>query len=156
MSWKVTLGPYTSSLVKVTPTARVHYEAEVGAWSGTARFDNLFDGHEGFGYVTGLDTPGAGVTVCVSVPTAGRYQFDCSVANAGGSRASLTAATSDPQSGHPHGSGRLSVPTTTSWSSWQSVRVTLPLTAGDNLVTLQHSADDVGSVNVDYIALVKG
>ena len=60
--WKVALGPYTSSLVKVTPTARAHYEAEVGAWSGTARFDNLFDGYEGFGYVTGLDTPGAGVT----------------------------------------------------------------------------------------------
>ena len=38
--WKVALGPYTSSLVKVTPTARAHYEAEVGAWSGTARFDN--------------------------------------------------------------------------------------------------------------------
>jgi glucan 1,6-alpha-isomaltosidase len=151
-SWKVALGPYTSSLVKVTPTARAHYEAEVGAWSGGARFDNLFDGFEGFGYVTGLDTPGAGVTVCVSVPTAGRYRFACSVANASGSRASLAASASDPETGRTHGTGRLSVPTTSSWSSWQTVGVILPLAAGDNLVTLQHA---VGSVNVDYLALVK-
>ena len=152
--WKVALGPYTSSLVKVTPTARAHYEAEVGAWSGTARFDNLFDGYEGFGYVTGLDTPGAGVTVCVSVPTAGRYRFDCSVANATGSRASLTAASTDPDTAEIHGTGRITVPTTSSWSSWQTVRVTLPLAAGDNLITIQHSARDAGSVNVDHLALV--
>jgi glucan 1,6-alpha-isomaltosidase len=153
-SWKVTLGPYASSLVKVIPTARAHYEAEVGAWSGTARFDNLFQGYEGFGYVTGLDTLGAGVTVCVSVPTAGRYRFDCSVANATGSRASLTAVSSDPETGHAHGTGRLSVPTTSSWSSWQTARVTLPLAAGDNLITVHHSVGDVGSVNVDHLALV--
>jgi alpha-glucosidase len=155
-SWKVALGPYTSSLVKVTPTTRAHYEAEVGAWSGTARFDNLFYGYEGFGYVTGLDTPGAGVTVCVSVPTAGRYRFDCSVSNASGSPASLTAASSDPETGDAHGRGRLSVPSRSSWSSWQTVGVTLPLAAGDNLITLQHSARDVGSVNVDHLALVGG
>jgi glucan 1,6-alpha-isomaltosidase len=154
--WKVALGPYTSSLVKVTPTARAHYEAEVGAWSGTARFDNLFDGYEGFGYVTGLDTPGAGVTVCVSVPTAGRYRFDCPVANATGSRASLTAVSSDPETGESHGTGRISVPTMSSWSSWQTVRVTLLLAAGDNLITVQHSERDVGSVNVDHLALVGG
>jgi glucan 1,6-alpha-isomaltosidase len=153
-SWKVALGPYTSSLVKVTPMARAHYEAEVGAWSGTARFDNLFHGYEGFGYVTGLDTPGAGVTVCVSVHAAGRYRFDCSVANATGSRASLTVVSSDPETGHTHGTDRLSVPTTSSWSSWQTVRVTLPLVAGDNLITVHHSANDVGSVNVDHLALV--
>jgi hypothetical protein len=154
MSWKVTLGPYASSLVKVIPTARAHYEAEVGAWSGAARFDNLFQGYEGSGYVTGLDALGAGVTVCVSVPTAGRYRFDCSVANATGSRASLTAVSSDPETGHSHGTGRLSVPTTSSWSSWQNARVTLPLAAGDNLITLQHSVGDMGSVNVDHLALV--
>ena len=155
-SWKVVLGPYASSLVKVTPTARTHYEAEVGAWFGTARFDNLFDGYEGFGYVTGLDTPGAGVTVCVSVPTAGRYRFDCSVANATGSLASVTVVSSDPETGDTHGTGRLSVPTMSSWSSWQTVGVTLPLAAGDNLITVQRSLSDVGSVNVDHLALVGG
>jgi hypothetical protein len=140
----------------VTPTARTHYEAEVGAWFGTARFDNLFDGYEGFGYVTGLDTPGAGVTVCVSVPTAGRYRFDCSVANATGSLASVTVVSSDPETGDTHGTGRLSVPTMSSWSSWQTVGVTLPLAAGDNLITVQRSLSDVGSVNVDHLALVGG
>jgi len=32
----------------------------------------------------------------------------------------------------------------------------VPLAAGDNLVTLQHTASDVGSVNVDHLALVGG
>jgi hypothetical protein len=155
-SWKVVLGPYASALVTVKPTARAHYEAEVGAWSGGARFDNLFDGYEGFGYVTGLDTPGAAVAVCVAVPAAGQYRFDCSVANASGARASLTAASSDPATGRTHGTGRLSAPNASSWSSWRTVGVTLPLAAGDNLITLQHTAADAGSVNVDYIALVKG
>jgi hypothetical protein len=155
-SWQVTLGRYASSLVKVTPTARAHYEAEVGAWSGTARFDNLFEGYEGFGYVTGLDTAGAGVAICVSVPSAGRYLFECHVANATGSRASLTMVASDPETGDSHGSGRVSVPTTSAWSSWQTIGVTVPLAAGDNLVTLQHSDSDLGSVNVDYLHLVKG
>jgi alpha-glucosidase len=153
-SWKVALGPYASSLVKVTPPARANYQAEVGAWFGTARFDNRFGGYEGFGYVTGLDTSGASVAVCVSVPAAGRYRFDCSVANATGARASLTVSSSDPETGQTHGTSRLAVSTTSSWSSWQTVGVTLPLATGDNLITLQHAPSDVGSVNVDHLALM--
>jgi glucan 1,6-alpha-isomaltosidase len=154
-TWQVALGPYASSLVKVTPKARAHYEAEVGAWSGSARFDNLFDGYEGFGYVTGLDAPGAGVTVCVSVPKEGRYRFECHVANATGSRATLTASSADPHTGDTHGTGRVSVPSTSHWTNWQSTAVTLPLAVGDNLIVLHRSASDVGSMNVDYVALVE-
>jgi alpha-glucosidase len=154
-SWKVSLGPYASSLVTVIPKERAHYQAEVGAWSDAARFDNLFNGYEGFGYVTGLDSPAAGITVGVQVHTAGHYRFDCRVANATGSRATLTAAVSDPKTGAMHGTARLSVPTTSHWSSWQTVGVTLPLAAGDNLVTLRHASSDLGSVNVDHLALAE-
>jgi glucan 1,6-alpha-isomaltosidase len=151
--WSVQLGPYASSLVKVDPISRAHYQAEVGAWSGTARFDNMFDGFEGFGYVTGLDTPGAGVSICVSVPTPGRYRVQCRVANATGSRSTLTATAADPHDGSVHSTARISVPTTTAWTKWQEVGAILRLAPGDNLITLAHGAGDVGSVNVDHLAL---
>jgi hypothetical protein len=152
--WNVDLGPYASSLVKVTPSARAHYQADVGAWSGTARFDNLFEGYEGTGYVTGLDTPGAGVSVAISVPTAGRYRINCRLANATGARSTLTASSSDPDSGTVHSSSTISVASTATWSAWQTIAVTLHLAVGDNLVSLRHGAGDLGSAIVDHLGLV--
>ena len=152
-SWSVALGPYASSLVKVVPPSRAHYQAEVGAWSGTARFDNMFDGYEGFGYVTGLDAPDAGVSVCVSVQTSGRYRLICRVANATGSRSTLTATAADPNDGSVHSTTKISVPTTSTWTAWQEVGVILRLAPGENLITLVHGTDDQGSVNVDHFAL---
>jgi hypothetical protein len=152
-SWSVSLGPYASSLVKITPASRAHYQAELGAWSGTARFDNTFDGYEGFGYVTGLDAPGAGVSVCMSVQTSGRYRLTCRVANATGSRSTLSATSADPNDGSVHSTTGVSVPTTTVWTTWQEVGVILQLAPGENLITLVHGADDLGSVNVDHLAL---
>ncbi len=152
-SWSVALGPYASSLVKITPASRAHYQAEVGAWSGTARFDNMFDGYEGFGYVTGLDAPGAGVSVCVSVQKPGRYRLTCRVANATGSRSTLTATAADPNDGSVHSTTKISVPTSSAWTAWQEVGVILQLAPGENLITLIHGTDDLGSVNVDHLAL---
>jgi len=152
--WEVSLGPYSSSLVAVTPASRAHYQGEVGAWSGTARFDNLYEGYEGFGYVTGLDTPGAGVSVCISVPRSGRYRLTCHVANATGARSTLTVTARDPDEGTVHSSTRLSLPTTPAWTSWQHADATVSLAAGDNLITLGHGPADQGAVNVDNIALV--
>ena len=153
--WKVDLGPYASSLVKVTPPQRSHYQFEVGAWSGTARFDNLFDGYEGTGYVTGLDAPGAAAAVAVSVKEAGRYRSECRVANATGTRATLTASASDPDTGHVHSTSRISVPSSARWTTWKTVRMSLQLAAGDNLITLRHGTDDVGNVNVDHLSLLE-
>lgn len=152
-SWEVDLGPYASSLVTVTPPSRVSYQAEVGAWSGTARFDNVFDGYAGFGYVTGLDSPGAGVAVCVSVSKAGYRRLTCRVANASGSRSTLTVTGSDPVDGIVRSTTRISVPTSSSWATWQAVGLSLHLHAGDNLITLTHGVNDVGSVNVDHLTV---
>ncbi len=151
--WRVALGPYASSLVKISPTSRAQYQAEVGAWSGTARFDNIFDGYEGFGYVTGLDTPGAGVSVCVAAQASGRYRLTCRVANATGSRSTLTATAANPDDGSVHSTARFSVPSTALWTAWQEVGVTLQLTSGDNLIALTHGAGDLGAVNVDHLVL---
>ena len=48
------LGPRLS----VVPHGPARFQAEVGAWAGSARFENTFAGHRGMGYVTGLDTEG--------------------------------------------------------------------------------------------------
>ncbi len=48
-AWTVALAPHACSLVKVTPTGPATYQAEVGAWTGTARFENTTPGYTGLG-----------------------------------------------------------------------------------------------------------
>jgi hypothetical protein len=152
--WTVTLAPHACSLITVSPTGPATYQAEVGAWTGSARFENAFSGHTGRGYVTGLDTPGAGVTVMVSVKKAGRHTVACRVANATGSDSSLTVTAVDPDSGEPSGEASLEVPSSSSWTTWRTANIEIELGAGDTMVTLVHTAADRGSVNVDYLSLL--
>jgi hypothetical protein len=49
--------------------------------------------------------------------------------------------------------GSLEVPSSSSWTTWRTVKVELELGTGDTLVTLTHTAADRGSVNVDYLSL---
>jgi alpha-glucosidase len=151
-SFSVSLRPHASALVTVSPQQKPHYEAEVGAWSGTARFDKAYAGHEGLGYVTGLDTPGSGLTLAVAIAKAARYKVDCRVANATGSLSSLHLASCDPTTGDQIGSARFYVPSTDLWTTWQTVSVSMNLQTGDNLIVLSYGEDSSGSVNVDYIS----
>ncbi len=68
-TYQATLGPHASVLLSVVPQAPVHFQAEVGAWAGSARFENTFGGHEGMGYVTDLENEGSSVAVAIAVPT---------------------------------------------------------------------------------------
>ncbi len=80
-SYQVALAPHASVLLSVVPQGPTHFQAEVGAWAGSARFENTFGGHEGMGYVTGLDTEGSSVAVAISVHAAGTHRLLCRVAN---------------------------------------------------------------------------
>ena len=153
-SWSVSLAPHACSLVKITPGGRPTYQAEVGAWMGSARFENAVKGYTGLGYVTGLDTPGAGLTVLVSATKAGPHRLACRVANATGGTASLTVTTMDADSGESIGSTSLSVPSTSTWAKWQTEVITVDLGEGATMVTLTHTVDDQGGVNVDQLTLV--
>ena len=73
--YQVTLAPHASVLLSVVPQGPARYLAEVGAWAGSARFENTFGGHSGTGYVTGLDTVGSSVAVAVAVGRAGRRRL---------------------------------------------------------------------------------
>ncbi len=133
-SWNADLGPHSSSLVKVTPQEMVRYQAQVGALSGTARFENTAHGYTGSGYVTGLDTEGSSVGVAVSVEKSGTRELTFRVANGSGKATGLTVTVQDAHTGTAHGSSRVSVPASLSWSDWHDVSVPLHLEAGANLV----------------------
>ena len=48
-SYQVTLAPHASVLLSVIPQGPAHFQADVGAWAGSARFDNTFAGHKEVG-----------------------------------------------------------------------------------------------------------
>jgi hypothetical protein len=135
------------------PQGPTQFQAEVGAWAGSARFENTFGGHTGMGYVTGLGTAGSSVAIAISVPNAGSHRLHCHVANSTGSPSVLTVRALDPATGTVHGTATLSVPSTPAWSSWQTLPFTLTMAAGTNLVTCSVETPDQGTVNLDYLAL---
>ncbi len=149
--FKANLRPHASVLLKVTPAGPPQYQAEVGAWAGSARFDKTFSGHSGMGYVSGLDTVGSSVAVAIAVSSAGSTQLQCRVANSSGNPSTLTVNALDPHSGNVNGTATLTVPSTPSWSTWQMVPVTLTMASGTNLVVFSVEAADQGPVNIDYV-----
>ena len=151
--YKVALAPHAAALVSVSPPGPAQFQAEVGAWAGSARFGNTFAGHKGMGYVTGLDTEGSSVAIAISVSAAGSHQLQCRVANSTGGPSTLTVTALDPTTGVRHGTTTLTVPSTPAWTSWQTVPVALTMAAGTNLVVCSVGPNDRGMVNLDSITL---
>jgi alpha-glucosidase len=149
--YEIALRPHACVLLSVTQQTVAHFEPEVGAWAGTARFENTFAGHEGTGYVTGLDTQGSSVALAIAAASAGTHSLECHVANATGSRSVIEVVSLDPDSGDQIGVTRLEVPSTAEWTDWQSVSVTIRLAAGTNLVVFGYGPRSTGSVNIDYV-----
>jgi len=152
-TYQVDLAPHASVLVSVVPEGPARFHAEVGAWAGSARFENTFAGHAGTGYVTGLDTDGSSVAVAMAVGRSGRRRLLCHVANATGTPSRLTVRALDPATGAVHGTTVLEVASTPEWTSWQTVPVTLTMAAGTNLVVCGVGSPGQGGVNLDYLAL---
>ena len=152
-SWTASLGPHGSSLVRVTPSEPIRHQAEVGGFSGTARFENTFGGHTGMGYVTGLDTSGSSLTLAASASHGGRHTCTFRVANGTGKAASLTVAAHDPESGEVRGVGRVEVAASRDWSHWHDVSVPLTLGRGTNFIVTSFGTGDVGGLNLDSVAI---
>jgi alpha-glucosidase len=152
-SWTSSLGPHGSSLVRVTPHEKIRHQADVGGFSGTARFENTFKGHSGMGYVTGLDTTGSSLTLAIAATHAGSHVCTFRVANGTGKPASLSVSARDPESGQVRGSGRIELAASRDWSQWHEVRVALTLESGTNFVVASFGADDVGGLNLDSVTV---
>jgi hypothetical protein len=152
-SYQATLAPHASVLLTVVPQGTAHFQAEVGAWAGSARFENTFGGHEGMGYVTDLENEGTSVAVGIAAPKASTRRLLCRVANATGSPSALTVRALDPATGLMHGTAILHVPSSSAWAAWRTVPVTLRTAAGTNLVVFSVDSAEQGGVNLDYVAL---
>jgi hypothetical protein len=152
--YEASLAPHASVLLAVTPTGAALFQAEVGAWAGSAGFGKTFGGHTGMGYVTGLTTERSSVAVAVAVKKAGSRRLVFRVANATGSPSTLTVRALDPQTGHLHGTATLRVAEAPAWTSWRSVPLTLAMAEGTNLVVCSVESAEQGGVNLDSIALV--
>jgi glucan 1,6-alpha-isomaltosidase len=152
-SYQVALAPHASILLSVVPRGPALFQAEVGAWAGSAQFENTFHGYTGMGYVTGLTTEGSSVAMAIAVPKAGSHRLLCHAANSTGSPSKLTVRALDPSSGTIHGTATLTVPSTPAWASWQTVPVTLTMAAGTNLVVCSVDTSDQGGLNLDHVAL---
>lgn len=152
-TWTASLGPHGSSLVRVTPSESIRYQAEVGGFSGAARFDNTFGGHTGMGYVTGLHTTGSSLTLAVAASRAGSHTCTFRVANGTGRPATLTVTARDPESGRAHSVGRLHLAASRDWSHWHDVAVSLALGKGTNFIVTSFGAGDVGGLNLDSVAV---
>ena len=152
-SYQASLGPHDSVLLRLVPKTRSPFQAEVGAWSGSAGFGNTFKGHTGMGYVTGLTTVASSVTVQIAVTQAGRHELRFRAANSTGKKATMTVRALDPATGQVHGEAMLRVPSTPAWHTWQSVPVALPMAEGTNLVVCSVEAPDQGGINLDHITL---
>ncbi len=151
--YSVTLVPRASVLLLVTPGGFPRYQAEVGAWAGTARFENTFAGYQGGGYVTGLDTEGSSVGVAVSVRAAGVHQLFCRVANASGVTSSLTVRALDPDTGKVRGTATLHVPSASAWTTWRTIDVGVAMAKGTNLLVFSVEDSGRGSINFDSFTL---
>jgi glucan 1,6-alpha-isomaltosidase len=152
-SWTASLSPHGSSLVRVTPSESIRYQAEVGGFSGTARFENTFGGHSGMGYVTGLDSMGSSLTLAIAASHAGKHTCTFRVANGTGKPASLTVASHDPETGNTHSVSHLALPASRDWSQWHNVPVSLTLEGGTNFIVTSFGAGDVGGPNLDSVAI---
>ena len=125
-------------------------EAEDGSFSGETVDTRLAMGndHAGFsgrGYADGFSHPHAAVTLSVKRRSAGTYAaaFRALLINMAIKRSAFLL--------NGVRLTTLNIPTTSDWDHWRDVPVTLPLFAGNNIVTLSREPSDTGGVNVDCL-----
>ncbi|MBC8059543.1 MAG: DUF5110 domain-containing protein [Clostridiaceae bacterium] len=156
---KVSAGSSSAKNVVVTGTATVSdtstkYEAEEGSLSGNttstkASVNTNHTGYSGSGFVDGLGNDDAAVTLYSNVKTAGDYNVGIRYANASGSAKTMSIFVNGSRV------KQTSLATLTDWNTWSTKNETIPLSAGNNIITLKYydDAGDTGNVNVDYVTV---
>ncbi|MEV7040439.1 TIM-barrel domain-containing protein [Amycolatopsis sp. NPDC051061] len=128
-------------------------EGENGLPVGSASVAYDHRGYTGSGFLAGLTETGATLTQDVSaVPATGQYQLTVRYANAqGGDGQNTTRTLSTVVNGVP--GPRLTLPVTSSWDTWATASVSIPLNAGTNKVSVVQGTGDSGNVNLDSLAV---
>ncbi|RXZ76733.1 carbohydrate-binding protein [Paenibacillaceae bacterium] len=154
---KLAAGSTTSKVVEITGTAVVSathakYEAEEASLfgetlAGQAGANTNHSGYSGDGFADGLDQDGAGVTFYANVTKGGDYAVDLRYANGSSSNQTMSIYVNSVRI------KQAVLDSTGAWNQWDTLTEKLPLTAGQNIITLKYEADagDTGGVNLDYI-----
>ncbi|GAA2117599.1 hypothetical protein GCM10009759_64170 [Kitasatospora saccharophila] len=150
----VSLASHAGRLVKITPGGSPRFQANVAAWGGGAGFGSTATGYSSFGYATGLGSTGARLVLAVDAAAAA--STNATVRYSARTAATLTlAATSE--SGTAAGAPvQITLPATGSWGTWATASVKVPLLAGTNVLTVEHTAADTGEAYVDWIEIGSG
>ncbi|WP_395833559.1 TIM-barrel domain-containing protein [Cystobacter fuscus] len=125
-------------------------EAESAGLSGGARTAKDHNGYSGKGFAAGLDVTDSRMTVrAVGVPAAGTYSLQLRYA-----RGLKTPGAVTVQAGTGAAS-TLTLPPTSDWDSWRTVRTNVTLPSGTSDVRLSCPQAGGCAINVDTVALTK-
>lgn len=140
-----------SSIVSATTQT---YEAEDASLSGDktttkASFNNNHANYTGTGFIDGFNNPGAAVSFYPSVKVGGDYNVALRYANATGSAKTISIFVNGKRV------KQTILNSQANWDTWATQTETLPLTAGNNIITYKYYTDsgDSGNVNLDNIAV---
>ncbi|MDQ0338458.1 alpha-glucosidase (family GH31 glycosyl hydrolase) [Caldalkalibacillus uzonensis] len=135
-------------------TDHLKYEAEEASLSGEttnsrASVNNNHSGYSGQGFVDGFHHEEAAATFYVSTKTGGDYDISLRYANGTGTDQTLSIYVNGKRV------TQTVLADTGDWSTWGIQTETLPLTAGQNMITYRYDAEagDTGNVNLDYITV---
>lgn len=130
------------------------YEAEYASLFGAstneqASVNQNHSGYSGVGFVDKLEADGTGVTFYAKVANSGIYNVTFRYANGDAAEKSLSVYVNGSYVGKP------AMSSTGNWDSWADCQMQLPLSAGNNIITVKHdnSSGDSGYVNLDYCTI---
>lgn len=140
-------GHVNLDLLQLAPEDGVRYEAEEAQLGGGAVAQDEHAGYTGSGYVGGYLDEGASTTFAVHAAEDGEHPVTLRYANGpnpfqGAKTVTLTVNGESRQ---------VSLPDTGAWAQWGTIEETLPLTVGENTVTLSYEPGDDGNVNLDHL-----
>lgn len=156
---KINAASTSAKNVVINGTATVSdtsykYEAEEASFSGNtidtrAGVNTDHIGYSGSGFVDGFDNAGAAVTFYRKVKTSGDYNVGIRYANATGSAKTISIFVNGKRV------KQTSLANLANWDTWATQNEAIPLTAGNNIITLKYydDAGDTGNVNIDYLTV---
>ncbi|WP_335958150.1 TIM-barrel domain-containing protein [Halalkalibacter kiskunsagensis] len=149
------LEPHDTTVLKLIPkTTKKVYQTEVATYQGGAIFDNEQMGYDGFGYLTGLDEKGSKVTIAIEAPEAGKFPLAIKYGNGKEEASTLSLSVEDKNMNVTHEPTTVSFPSTN--DKWGTVEELVQLNKGLNLLTLEFTDQDTGSVILDSIQIEHG
>ncbi|WP_445486986.1 TIM-barrel domain-containing protein [Niallia sp. 03133] len=144
------LEPHDSTVLKLVPKSNDKvFQTEVASYQGGAIFDNEQMGYDGFGYIKGLTKNGSKVTIAVEMPESGQFPLAIKYRSEKEEASTLSLSAEDEEKNIITAPKTVAFPASN--DKWSTVKESLQLNKGENLVTLEFTNETKGSVLIDSI-----